>query len=487
MLQHLAEGLNLRRCRSMKATKAGAKYSQLPKTGGSVRKNSAEREEYAGAYSPEKIAETDSTNVNESEAKLLEQVVSRHNLNEAFKRVKANKGSHGIDGMKVDELLQYLKENGETLKQSILDGKYRPNPVRRVEIPKENGKKRNLGIPTIVDRVVQQAVSQVLTPIYEKQFSENSFGFRPKRSAHDAIRKSQGNIQEGYTYVVDMDLEKYFDTVNQSKLAQVLSRTIKDGRVISLIHKFLKAGVMVKHKFEETEVGVPQGGNLSPLLSNIMLNELDKELERRGHRFVRYADDLLIFCKSRKSAERTLTNILPYIEKKLFLKVNREKTVVDEARKVKFLGFSFYKRAGETKVRIHPKSMAKMKAKIKELTSRSNGMGNEDRAVKLRRYIMGWVNYFRLADMKKLMQTADEWMRRRIRMVYWKQWKRVKTRFTNLKAFGIRAKQAWEYANTRKGYWRTSHSPILSKSLDNNTLKELGFLFFSDYYRQVTT
>lgn len=283
-----------------------------------------------------------------------------------------------------------------------------------------------------------------------------------------------------------MDLEKYFDTVNQSKLVEVLSRTIKDGRVISLIHKYLKAGVVVKHRFEDTEIGVPQGGNLSPILSNIMLNELDKELECRGHRFVRYADDLLIFCKSRRSAERTLENILPFIEKKLFLKVNREKTVVDEARKVKFLGFSFYVRKGETRVRIHPKSIAKMKAKVKELTSRSNGMGNEDRAKKLRRYIMGWINYFKIADMRSLLQSTDEWMRRRIRMVFWKQWKRVRTRFDKLQTLGIQKQKAWEYANTRKGYWKISNSPILSKSLGNNALKNLGFLFFLDYYRQVT-
>ncbi len=242
----------------------------------------------------------------------------------------------------------------------------------------------------------------------------------------------------------------------------------------------------MKHKFEETEVGVPQGGNLSPILSNIMLNELDKELESRGHRFVRYADDLLIFCKSRKSAERTLMNILPFIEKKLFLRVNREKTVIDEARRVKFLGFSFYSNKGETRVRIHPKSIAKMKTKVKELTSRSNGMGNEDRAMKLRRYIMGWVNYFKIADMKKLLQTTDEWMRRRIRVIFWKQWKRVKTKFERLKSLGTHEQKAWEYANTRKSYWRTSNSPILSKSLGNNTIKGLGFLYFSDYYRQVT-
>lgn len=283
-----------------------------------------------------------------------------------------------------------------------------------------------------------------------------------------------------------MDLEKYFDTVNQSKLIEVLSRTIKDGRVISLIHKYLRAGVVVKHKFEDTEVGVPQGGNLSPILSNIMLNELDKELETRGHRFVRYADDLLIFCKSRRSAERTLTNILPYIENKLFLKVNREKTIVDNAARIKFLGFSFYQSKGEARVRIHPKSVTKMKAKVKELTSRSNGMGNTDRALKLRRYIMGWVNYFKIADMKQILQTTDEWMRRRIRMVFWKQWKRVKTRFEKLKSLGIHEQKAWEYANTRKSYWRTSNSPILSKSLGNNTLKNLGFLFFSEYYRQST-
>ncbi|MBE1444745.1 group II intron reverse transcriptase/maturase [Paenibacillus sp. OAS669] len=469
----------------MKVTKTGAKGSQSPKEG-STQKDSAEHEGYAGVRILARITETDNTNANLPRDGLLEQIVRKDNLNEAFKRVKANKGSHGIDGMGVDELLQYLKENGETLRQAILNGKYRPNPVRRVEIPKENGKKRNLGIPTVVDRVIQQAIAQVLTPIYEKQFSENSFGFRPKRSQHDAIRRSRSNIAEGYTYVVDMDLEKYFDTVNQSKLVEVLSRTIKDGRVISLIHKYLKAGVVVKHRFEDTEVGVPQGGNLSPLLSNIMLNELDKELESRGHRFVRYADDMLIFCRSKRSAERTLMNILPFIEKKLFLKVNREKTVVGEARKVKFLGFSFYSSKGETKVRIHPKSITKMKARVKELTSRSNGMGNEDRAMKLRRYIMGWVNYFKIADMKMLLKETDKWMRRRIRMIYWKQWKRVRTKFERLKSLGIHEQKAWEFANTRKSYWRTSNSPILSKSLENNTLKGYGFLFFSDYYRQVT-
>jgi RNA-directed DNA polymerase len=468
----------------MKVTEDGDKYRQLPKEG-YPQNIPAEQGRYMEAYVPSKITENNITDTNLSTGELLEKILDRDNMNLAFKKVKSNKGAAGIDGMEVDSLQQYLKENGKQLIQAIKDGKYRPNPVRRVEIPKEEkGKVRKLGIPTVVDRVVQQAIAQILTPIFEEQFSDNSFGFRPKRSAHDAIRRCRKNVDEGYKYVVDMDLEKYFDTVNQSKLVEVLSRTIKDGRVISVIHKYLRAGVVVRHTFEETEIGVPQGGPLSPLLSNIMLNELDHELENRGHRFVRYADDLVIFCKSRKSANRTLEKILPYIEGKLFLKVNRTKTVVDYVGRVKFLGFTFYRVKGETKVRIHPKSVAKMKAKIKELTSRSNGWGNEQRADRLRKYMVGWVNYFKIADMKKLMETTDEWLRRRIRMIYWKQWKKIKTRLRRLKQLGIEEEKAWQFANTRKGYWRISNSPILKRPLDNQTLRNLGYLFFSDYYRQ---
>lgn len=458
-----------------------------PQIGGLLQKDSSESEKYAGVYDSLRITENNIANANESKEGLLEKILDRNNLNIAFKRVKSNRGAHGVDGMGVDELLQYLKENRDQLRQSILDGKYRPNPVRRVEIPKDNGKKRMLGIPTVVDRVIQQAIAQVLTPIFEEQFSDNSFGFRPKRNAHDAIRRCQENIQHGYKYAVDMDLEKYFDTVNQSKLIEVLSRTIKDGRVISLIHKYLRAGVIVRNSYEETEVGVPQGGPLSPLLSNIMLTELDNELETRGHKFVRYADDLVIFCKSKRSARRTLKNIIPFIENKLFLRVNRDKTLVDYVGKVKFLGFTFYQYKGNARVRIHPKSTIKMKSKVKELTARSNGMSNDMRIRKLRSYIMGWINYFKIADVRTFLSDTDEWMRRRIRMVYWKQWKRVRTRFKMLQTFGIYKQKAWEFANTRKGYWRISGSPILSKSLNNSKLKEFGFIFFSDYYRQVTT
>jgi len=470
----------------MNVTDKEIKCSQ-PLKEGLPQKDSSESKRYVGVHDSLGITENNITNANKSKERLLEKILDRDNLNNAFKRVKSNKGTHGVDEMEVDELLQYFKDNGNQLKQSILDGKYRPYPVRRVEIPKDDGKKkRNLGIPTVVDRVIQQAIAQVLSPIFEEQFSDNSYGFRPKRSAHQAIKKCQDNIQQGYKYAVDMDLEKFFDTVNQSKLIEVLSRTIKDGRVISLIHKYLRAGVVIRHKFEETKMGVPQGGPLSPLLSNIMLNELDKELEKRGHRFVRYADDLTIFCKSRRSALRTLENIIPFIERKLFLKVNGDKTTVDLASRVKFLGFSFYRYKGETRVRIHSKSITKMKRKVKELTARSNGMGNKTRIEKLKSYIMGWTNYFKIADMKSLLTKVDEWLRRRIRMIYWKQWKRVRTRFRMLQTLGIVKQKAWEYANTRKGYWRISNSPILDKSLNNDTLRGYGFLFFSDYYRHVT-
>jgi RNA-directed DNA polymerase len=351
----LKEGLNQRRCRSMKVTESGnLKHRQL-RFEDYLQRVSAEQREDAEVCEPSKMTETDSTNTEKQTEGLLERILSKDNLNRAYKQVKRNKGAGGIDGMQVDELLPFLKENKNELVQSLRDGKYRPKPVRRVEIPKENGKTRKLGVPTVVDRLIQQAICQVLSPIFEKQFSDNSFGFRPKRSAHDALKRCQTNITEGYRYVVDMDLEKYFDTVNQSKLIQILSETIKDGRVISLIHKFLRAGVMVGRVFEDSPEGVPQGGPLSPLLGNIMLNECDHELERRGHRFVRYADDMLVFCKSKKAANRTLNHILPYIEGKLFLKVNREKTQVAHVNKVKYLGYSFYISKGEGRLRIHPK------------------------------------------------------------------------------------------------------------------------------------
>jgi RNA-directed DNA polymerase len=447
-----------------------------------LQKNRAEPEDYVGVQTSMWITENNLTSIEQTGYGMLEQILSPANLNAAFKRVKQNKGAGGIDEMEVESLKDYLIKEKDALIASILAGKYRPNPVRRVEIPKENGKKRQLGIPTVVDRVIQQAITQVLSPIHEKQFSQSSYGFRPKRSAHQALRQCQRHITEGYKYAVDMDLEKFFDTVSHSKLVEVLSRTIKDGRVISLIHRYLKAGVIVANKFEQTAVGVPQGGPLSPLLSNIMLNELDKEIEKRGHCFVRYADDLLILCKSKRSAERTMESLVRYIENKLFLKVNRDKSAVVVITKAKFLGYSFYQKKGEGRLRIHPKSIEKMRYKIRELTSRSNGWGNARRKEALKQYIRGWVQYFKLADMKKMLGDTDEWYRRRLRMVIWKQWKRISTKVVNLIRLGLTRSKAWEYANTRKGYWHTANSWILSTTVTNTRLKDAGFLFFTDCY-----
>ena len=449
-----------------------------------LQKSRAEPEGYAGGQTFIWMTENNLTNADKPEYGLLEQILSPTNLNRAYKRVRSNRGSGGVDKMEVGSLKDYLVNNKEKLIQSILDGSYRPNPVRRVEIPKEKGK-RKLGSPTVVDRVVQQAIAQVLTPVYEKQFLSNSYGFRPKRNAHQALNRCRNYITDGYKYAVDMDLEKFFDTVNQSKLIEVLSRTVKDGRVVSLIHKYLNAGVVIRNKFEETRMGVPQGGPLSPLLSNVMLNELDKELEKRGHPFVRYADDMVIFCKSKRSAERTLANIVPYIENKLFLKVNREKTTVAYIQGIKFLGYSFYVMKGEGRLRVHPISIAKMKGRIRTLTSRSNGWGYAKRKEALRQYITGWVNYFKLADMKTLLRGIDMWYRSRLRMVIWKQWKRIRTRGRNLMKLGILLNQAWEHANTRKGYWHTAKSPILTTSVTSDRLRHAGYFFFSDYYRSV--
>ena len=447
---------------------------------------SAEQGEYAEVSAHQRITENNDIITDFQTDKLLEKILSNDNLNQAFKKVKSNKGAGGVDGMKVDELLSFLKNNGKQLKQQIMEGKYKPNPVRRVEIPKETkGEFRKLGVPTVVDRVFQQAITQVLSPIYEKQFSENSYGFRPCRSAHDALNQCQTNVNDGYVYVVDMDLEKFFDTVCQSKLIEVLSRTIKDGRVISLIHKYLNAGVISRGVFEKTEVGMPQGGPLSPLLSNIMLNELDKELTHRGHRFVRYADDCMIFCKSRKSAERTLENIIPFIEGKLFLKVNRSKTSVEHISRVKYLGYSFYRYRGKCRFRVHPKSIVKMKNKIRELTNRSNGWGNEYRALKLTQYIRGWVNYFGMADMKKLLQTTDEWLRHKIRAIYWKQWKKVKTKYKELKKLGVENEKAWICANMRNGNWFCSGYFVLQTAFNNKKLRELGYPTFTEFYLKI--
>jgi RNA-directed DNA polymerase len=439
----------------------------------------------AGVRSISTTSQSGENNGNEYPKGLLEEILDPDNLNLATRKVKANKGSHGVDGMTVNELYAFLKQNGNLIKQSIREGTYRPQPVRRVEIPKPDGGIRLLGIPTVLDRVIQQAIAQVLSPIYENEFSQNSYGFRPNRSAHQAVKKSKEYIEAGYTWTVDIDLAKYFDTVNHDKLMRLLSETIKDGRVLSLIRKYLQSGVMINGVVMGTEEGTPQGGNLSPLLSNIMLNELDKELTRRGLKFCRYADDCNIYVRSRKAADRVMVSITKFIEEKLRLKVNKTKSSVDRPWKLKFLGFSFYFKKGGVGIRVHPKSVEKMKRKLKEITGRSNAMSMGQRMLKLKQAITGWVNYFSIADMGSLAKSLDEWLRRRIRMCFWKQWKKIRTKYDNLIKLGIAKSKAWEFANTRKGYWRISNSPILSRTITNEYLKKSGLLPITERYSLV--
>ena len=461
--------------RVKKAVNPAIKRDYPPEAGVELRGKEGEH-----SYAPASTEEGDGNSVNTS--KLLEKVLDRENLNLAYKRVKKNGGSHGVDGMKVDELLPYLKQHGEDLKQSLLEGKYRPQPVRRVEIPKPEGGKRLLGIPTVVDRMIQQAIAQVLSPIFEKEFSNYSYGFRPGRNAHQAINQAEQYINEGYNVVVDLDLEKFFDRVNHDKLMYLLAKRINDKRVLKLIRSYLESGVMLGGLSSPTREGTPQGGPLSPLLSNVMLHELDRELERRGHRFCRYADDCNIYVKSKKAGNRVMNSVSQFIEKRLKLKVNRDKSAVDYPTNRKFLGFSFYRIRGVTRIRVHPKSLKRLKARLKELTGRSIGISMEARIDKLNQTIRGWVNYYILADMRTHCQTTDEWLRRRLRMCYWKQWKKISSRLDNLVRLGISDSKAWEFANTRKGYWHIANSPILASSLTNDHFRIIGLSCLSEVY-----
>jgi group II intron reverse transcriptase/maturase len=468
----------------LKDTKKCFENRQLHKEG-YLQEDRVELEDNAGAFSNSSMSDKEASDGNGYAIGLLERILDRDNMNRAYKRVKSNKGKHGIDGMTVDELPRFLKENASQIKQAIMDGMYSPKPVRRVEIPKPDGGVRLLGIPTVLDRVIQQAIAQILTPIYEREFSENSYGFRPKRDAHQAIGKCKEYIEAGYNWTVDIDLAKYFDTVNHDKLMRIISETIKDGRVLSLIRKYLQSGVMINGVVIETEEGTPQGGNISPLLSNIMLNELDKELTKRGLKFCRYADDMNIYVKSRKASERVMASVARFIEEVLKLKVNREKSAVDRPWKLKFLGFSFYHKKDGIGIRVHPKPVKKFKDKLRDVTGRSNAMSINDRILKLKQIINGWVNYFKIADMAKLAKELDSWLRRRIRMCYWKRWKKIKTRHDNLVKLGIENYKAWEYANTRKGYWRISNSPILATALTNERLNKQGFPTITERYLKV--
>jgi len=413
----------------------------------------------------------------------LENMLTRNNLNKAYKRVKSNGGAAGIDGMTVEQMLPYLKEHSEEFIQSIKDGKYFPQAVRRVEIPKPNGGVRKLGVPTVTDRMVQQALVQILQPEFEKIFSENSYGFRPKRSAHQAIKQAKKYYEQGYEYVVDIDLAKYFDTVNHDMLINMVKEEIKDERIIKLIRKFLKSGVMENGVINPSTEGTPQGGNLSPLLSNIYLNKFDKLLESRGHKFVRYADDCNIYVKSQRAAERVMQSCINYLEGKLKLKVNMQKSRTGKPTQTKFLGFSLYQIKGRTGIRPHEKSIKRFKDKVRKITKRNRGRSIKSILLELRRYTIGWLGYYSLADMSGKMKALNSWIRRRIRMYIWKQWKKVKTRFYNLKRLGIPKSKSWEWANTRKAYWRIASSFILSRSLINEYLASLGYVDIFQRYK----
>jgi len=411
---------------------------------------------------------------------LLEEILSKSNMQLAFKRVTGNKGAAGVDGIAAAEFAGQLKAEWEAVKAKLEAGTYQPQAVKRVRIPKPNGGERKLGIPTYMDRLIQQAISQELTKMYDADFSEHSYGFRAEKNAHQALQKAREYINEGYSHVVDLDLSQFFDRVNHDYLMNELSRKITDKRVLRLIHKILRAEIQEQGQSSPSKQGVPQGGPLSPLLSNIILDKLDKELERRGHRFVRYADDVSIYVKSKRAGERVMESISTYIEKELKLKVNIEKSSVTRPWLSKLLGFTFYHKKGKKGISVHRKSIAAYKGKIREITCRSKPYRMEKRMTEIRRLNYGWGNYFKLSEAKSVFEELDKWVRSRVRLCYWKQWKKPKTRVRELERMGIKPKQAYMWGNTRLGYWRAVQSPILRRALDNAFLKNEGLLCLKD-------
>ena len=418
-------------------------------------------------------------------SEMLEKILSDDNIKTAYKRVYANKGAGGVDGVTINELEEYMRENWRSIREEIRERKYKPQPVLRVEIPKPNGGMRKLGIPTVVDRVIEQAITQVLTPIFEPMFSDNSYGFRPNRRCEQAIIKLLEYFNDGYEWIVDIDLEKFFDNVPQDKLMSYVGRVIHDGDTESLIRKYLKAGVMNKGKYEPTDIGTPQGGNLSPLLSNIMLNELDKELENRGQRFTRYADDVVIVLKSKAAATRVMYSITEWIERKLGLKVNATKTKITPPTKLKYLGFGFWKSKDEWKARPHEDSVAKFKRKLKALCKRSWSIDLTTRIKKINEVTRGWINYFRIGSMKTKMQSIDEHLRTMMRVIIWKQWKVPKKRLWGLKKLGVENWVAHKVAYWGDCYQKVATKSIVTRAISKEILTKRGLISISDYYQQV--
>ncbi|OMF37395.1 group II intron reverse transcriptase/maturase [Paenibacillus sp. FSL H8-0548] len=416
---------------------------------------------------------------------MIEKVLSRENMLSALARVEANKGSHGVDGMSVKDLRRHIVQNWQTIRESIENRTYEPSPARRVEIPKPNGGTRLLGIPTVTDRLIQQAITQVLTPVFDPTFSEHSYGFRPKRRGHDAVRKARTYMQEGHRIVVDIDMEKFFDRIHHDRLMAKVAQRVPDKAVLRLIRSYLKAGVMEGGLVQATTEGAPQGGPLSPLLSNIVLDELDKELEKRNLRFVRYADDCNIYVKTWKAGDRVMRSITTFIEDKLKLKVNRRKSAVDRPWKRKFLGFTFSWDKQNPRIKMAKTTLQRVKAKIKAITSRSKPIPIEMRIKELNPYLTGWCGYYALTDTKSVFRELDAWTRRRLRMCVWKQWKQPKTKVRKLQSLGVPKQKAYEWGNSRKKYWRIASSPILDRSLNNQYWSSLGLKSLTDRYNQL--
>lgn len=412
---------------------------------------------------------------------LLEQVVSGGNMRAALRRVEQNKGAGGVDKMSVKQLRPHLMKHWSSLKRSLLDGSYQPCPVKRVEILKPAGGVRLLGIPTVVDRLVQQALLQVLTPLFDPSFSDSSYGFRPERRGHDAVRKARQYVRDGWGWVVDLDLEKFFDKVNHDILMSRVSRRIEDKATLGLIRKFLNSGIMLNGIVVASEEGTPQGGPLSPLLANVLLDDLDKELETRGHRFVRYADDCNVYVRSRRAGERVRRSVTHYLRKRLKLTVNESKSAVDRPWKRKFLGFSLLPQ--QRRIRLAPQALRKVEDKIRSLTQRSAPMGMDERIEALNQYLGGWIGYFALAETPSIFERLDEWVRARLRMCQWKQWKRVRTRVRELRALGLRELDVWEAAGSRKAYWRIAHSPPLHKAMGIAYWRQHGLVSLKERYQ----
>lgn len=452
---------------------------------GCSQRDSAEHEGYAKASrSFNRIwKERDS-----AQPRLLETILHKDNLNRAYKRVKANKGAAGIDGMTVEEALPYLKEHQRELTDRIYKGKYTPSPVRRVEIPKPDGGVRKLGIPTVIDRTIQQAIAQQLMPIYEPLFIETSYGYRPNKSAKDAIQKVKEYAEQGYTFAVTLDLSKYFDTLNHEKLINLLRKEVKDERVIQLIKRYLKSGVMENGVVMGTEEGSPQGGNLSPLLANVYLNEFDQEFTKRGVPCIRYADDIVLLAKSKRASERLLESSTKYLEETLKLTVNREKSrtvSVFAIRNFKYLGFALGRNGSGIYVRVHPKSWKKFKSKLRELSSRRSVQSIKPSFEEIKVYARGWLNYYGIASMKNPIEEVNKWLYHRIRMCIWKQWKKPRTKVKNLMKMGIPKDLAWQAGNSRRGYWFTTQTVAINMAMTRERLIASGFYDLATAYQSV--